>query len=125
MALTTFSDLVGEARERIRLDAVAAGLPEDGVPLREGGVGATAYAEAVGVYLAFAKLTDNRWLIDNLSLVRWNIGRREGIEQVFLAVKPSADDLGLSLKATPLSKSTGNFTEASSKSIRMIEKVLD
>ena len=48
VALTTFSDLVGEARERIRLDAVAAGLPDDGVPLRAGGVGATAYAEAVG-----------------------------------------------------------------------------
>ena len=54
VALTTFSDLVGEARERIRHDAVAAGLPDDGVPLREGGTGATAYAEAVGVYLAFA-----------------------------------------------------------------------
>ncbi len=54
VALTTFSDLVGEARERIRLDAVAAGLPDDGVPLREGGTGATAYAEAVSVYLAFA-----------------------------------------------------------------------
>ena len=27
VALTTFSDLVGEARERIRLDAVATGLP--------------------------------------------------------------------------------------------------
>ena len=54
VALTTFSDLVSEARERIRLDAVAAGLPDDGVPLREGGrTGATAYAEAVGVYLAF------------------------------------------------------------------------
>ena len=54
VALTTFSDLVGEAREHIRLDAVAAGLPDDGVPLRTGGVGTTAYAEAVGVYLAFA-----------------------------------------------------------------------
>ncbi len=54
VALTTFSDLVGEARERIRLDAVAAGLPDDGIPLREGGTGATAYAEAVSVYLAFA-----------------------------------------------------------------------
>ena len=53
VALTTFSDLVGEARERIRLDAVAAGLPDDGVPLRAGGTRATAYAEAVGVYLAF------------------------------------------------------------------------
>ena len=54
VALTTFSDLVGEARERVRRDAVAAGLRDDGVPLRDGGVGATAYAEAVSVYLAFA-----------------------------------------------------------------------
>ena len=54
VALTTFSDLVGEARERIRADSVTAGMPDDGVPLRDGGIGATAYAEAVGVYLAFA-----------------------------------------------------------------------
>ena len=53
-ALVTFSDLVGEAMERVRRDALAAGLPDDGVPLRDGGTGATAYAEAVGVYLAFA-----------------------------------------------------------------------
>ena len=32
VALTTFSDLVGEARDRIRADAVAAGLPDNGVP---------------------------------------------------------------------------------------------
>ena len=50
VALTTFSDLVGEARERIRRDAVAAGLPDDPKPLRDGGNGATAYAEAVAVY---------------------------------------------------------------------------
>ena len=54
VALTTFSDLVGQARERIQVDSVAAGMPDDGVPLRDGGTGATAYAEAVGVYLAFA-----------------------------------------------------------------------
>ena len=54
VALTTFSDLVGEAMKRVRHDAVAAGLPDDGKPLREGGTGATAYAEAVGVYLGLA-----------------------------------------------------------------------
>ena len=54
VALTTFSDLVGEARERVRCDAVAAGLPAGNQPLREGGTGATAYAEAVAVYLALA-----------------------------------------------------------------------
>ena len=54
VALTTFSDLVGEARERIRADAATAGMRDDGVPLRNGGADATAYAEAVGVYLGFA-----------------------------------------------------------------------
>jgi putative DNA methylase len=53
VALTTFSDLVGEARENIRRDAIAAGLPDDAKPLRGGGVGATAYAEGISVYLAF------------------------------------------------------------------------
>jgi putative DNA methylase len=52
--LTNFSDLVGEARERIRCDALAAGLAEEGPPLRDGGTGATAYADAVAVYLAFS-----------------------------------------------------------------------
>ena len=30
VALTTFSDLVQEARERVKRDALAAGLPDDG-----------------------------------------------------------------------------------------------
>ena len=75
VALNTFSDLVGEARERIRLDAVAVGLPDDIVPLREGGTGATAYAEAVAVYLAFLvdQLTNHQtticgWHVNNTQL---------------------------------------------------------
>ena len=60
VALTTFSNLVTEARARVERDAIVAGLPDDSTPLRDGGTGATAYAEAVGVYLAFAlsKLAD-------------------------------------------------------------------
>jgi putative DNA methylase len=60
VALTTFSDLVQEARERVQRDALAAGLPDDGKALEKIGAGATAYADAVGVYLAFAinKLAD-------------------------------------------------------------------
>ena len=53
VALTTFSELVGEAMGCIRCDAVAAGLRDDNRPLRDGGTGARAYAEAVAVYLAF------------------------------------------------------------------------
>ncbi len=54
VALATLSDLMPEVRERVQRDALAAGLPEENKPLREGGTAATAYAEAVGVYLAFA-----------------------------------------------------------------------
>jgi putative DNA methylase len=54
VALTTFSDLVGEAIEKCRQDAVAAGMPDDGIGLDAGGTGALAYGQAVGVYLAFA-----------------------------------------------------------------------
>ena len=46
------SGLVVEARERVRHDAIAAGLPDDTVALRDGGRNATAYADAMGVYLA-------------------------------------------------------------------------
>ena len=53
VALTNFSDLVGEAIARIKRDAIAAGLPDDNQPLAQAGAGATAYAQAVGVYLAF------------------------------------------------------------------------
>ena len=68
VALTTFSDLVGEAMKHVRRDATAAELPDDGIPLREGGTGATAYAEAVGVYLSLgvSKLSDAQ-----SSLCRW------------------------------------------------------
>jgi len=60
VALTTFSDLVGEARDRIQRDAVVSGLSDDQKPLRDDGIGATAYAEAVAVYLGFliSKLAD-------------------------------------------------------------------
>jgi putative DNA methylase len=54
VALTTFSDLVGEAMRHVRRDAIAAGLPDDPAPLGADGTGAAAYAEAVGVYLAMA-----------------------------------------------------------------------
>ncbi len=54
VALTTFSNLVGEAIARCREDALSAGIADDGIGLDAGGTGATAYAQALGVYLAFA-----------------------------------------------------------------------
>lgn len=52
VTLTTFSDLVQEARERVQLDARDAGMPSDVHGLAEDGIGTAAYADAVAVYLA-------------------------------------------------------------------------
>ena len=52
VALTTFSDLLGETAARVRSDAKKAELPADEVRLCDGGRGAHAYADAVVTYLA-------------------------------------------------------------------------
>jgi putative DNA methylase len=68
VALTTFSDLVGEARERAVSDARNAALPDDGKALDDGGIGATAYADAVTTYLAFGV---DKAIDRNTSLCSW------------------------------------------------------
>lgn len=54
VALTTFSDLVTEARAQVMKDAVTAGLAVDSDGLEKGGAGAVAYADSVATFLAFA-----------------------------------------------------------------------
>jgi putative DNA methylase len=68
VALTTLSDLVGEAIQQVRRDALKTGLADDPRPLREGGTGAMAYAEVVGVYLALALSRSADW---TNSMTRW------------------------------------------------------
>ena len=64
VALTTFSALVQEARERVKRDALAVGLPD-------GGTGATAYTDAVGVYLGMAVSKETVFLVTQ---ARWRAG---------------------------------------------------
>ena len=72
VALTTFSDLVAEAIARVRSDALAKGMADDGRGLDAGGNGATAYAEAVGVYLGIAV---DKTIDYNSALVAWSSTR--------------------------------------------------
>ena len=71
VALTTFSDLVQEAREQVKHDALAAGLPEETKPLRDGGTGAAAYADAVAVYLGLVVSKQTVFLVTQ---ARWRAG---------------------------------------------------
>jgi putative DNA methylase len=106
VALTTFSDLVGEARDSIRRDAVSAGLPDDGKPLRDGGSGAAAYAEAVGVYLGIAvsRATD-AWA----SQVSWRNGVEATRGTFARQALPMIWDFA---EADPFSDSCGNWDGA-------------
>jgi putative DNA methylase len=71
LALTTFSDLVTEARERVLRDARAAGTVA-GDRLEAGGTDAEAYADAVATYLAMclSKVADR-----GSTIVTWFLGR--------------------------------------------------
>ena len=76
LALTTFSDLIGEAREKIAADYRVAHPASDGddTPLAAGGNGAQAYADAVAVYLAF---TVDRCTDFNNSVTGWRPGNEK------------------------------------------------
>ncbi len=136
VALTTFSDLVQEARERVKRDAITSGLADD-TPLRhsgesrnprttehldssfrrcdeggrgltENGAGMTAYADAVGVYLAFAvdKVADR-----GSSLGRWDpTPTQSGIINTFSRqALPMTWDFA---ESNPLGDASGNYKSA-------------
>ena len=112
VALTTFSDLVKEAMERVRREAAVAGLPDDDRPLREGGIGATAYTEAVGTFLSLAVgRSANYWS----SLTPW--GGNFIVQTFGRQAIPMVWDYA---EGNPLSFSTGNWTGA----LKWIEKVI-
>ena len=103
VALTTFSDLVGEARERVLQDAVAVSMPDDSTPLRDKGDGAVGYAEAVGVYLAF--------LVDQLTnhsstICSWHINNTQLRNTFARQALPMTWDYA---ESNPLCDSTGSF----------------
>jgi len=68
-ALTIFSDLVQEVISQVKSDASSAGMADDNRALRNGGVGAVAYGEAIGVYLALAT---SRWSDLSNTIASWN-----------------------------------------------------
>lgn len=103
-ALTTFSDLVAEAREKALADALSAGM-EHGESLARGGHQAEAYADAVATYLAFcvSRLTDylsalTTWASNPQMEILRNLFARQAI--------PMAWDFA---EGNPFAKSSGSL----------------
>ncbi|WP_392533736.1 DUF1156 domain-containing protein [Nostoc sp. C117] len=115
VALNTFCELVSEAREKILSDALASEIPDDNLPLCEGGKSATAYADAVATYLA---ITVDRMSDYNSSICSWHSGR-DTIRNTFARQAiPMTWDFA---EVNPLSESTGNFIGA----VDWIAKVIE
>lgn len=117
VALTTLSDLLSEVRERIREDALAAGLPDGEKGLDAGGTGAAAYAEAVSVYLAFAV---NRCADFSNSVTRWVPGNQKVMNLFGKQAIPMTWDYP---EAAILADTVGGFAPASEYIADCIEKL--
>ena len=68
LMLTTFSDLVREVQDIAASDALAAGMSATGGSLADGGNGALAYGQAIGVYLS---LVVDKMVDYNSSMCSW------------------------------------------------------
>ncbi|WP_037732481.1 DUF1156 domain-containing protein [Streptomyces megasporus] len=117
-ALTTFSNLVGEVREHVLADALAAGLPH-GERLASGGNSAEAYADAVATYIAFAiSRTTNKMS----SINSWDSSpKMEAVRGLFARQAiPMAWDFA---EANPFGGSSGDFLEDLTWVSRSLDKV--
>jgi putative DNA methylase len=115
-ALTTLGDLVkDDALEKIRKDSVKAGLIDDGIHLRDGGTGATAYGEAIITYLA---LSLDKLANYNSSICSWNSGRDTIRDTFARQAIPMTWDF---TEVNPFSDSTGNFQSAIDWTVKALQ----
>lgn len=114
-ALCTFSDLIPEVMQEAYNHALLAGMNKDDVGLADGGKGAKAYSEAIGVYLAFAidKAT-NLWS----SISSWMSDRGAMRETFARQAIPMIWDYA---EANPFSDSSGCFLLFLDKVVKVLE----
>jgi putative DNA methylase len=117
VALTMFSDLVHEARERVHHDAVVAGLPDGGKLFYEGGAGATAYADAVSVYLGMAVSKETVSLVTQ---ARWRAGEGKSAPAFGRQAIPMVWDFA---DLNPFAGAGGDFLGVVEASQRVIEEM--
>lgn len=117
-ALTAFSDLISETREKVLVDAVAEGGLE-GQRLANGGTDAAAYADAVASYLGFAL---SRMTNKSSSICSWDSSTKmEAVRSVFARQAiPMTWDFA---ESSPWGGSGGDFTEDLMWVARVVEQL--
>lgn len=107
LAMTTFSDLVVEARELVLRDALVAGMPA-GSGLESGGSDAQAYADAISTYLGIGM---SRFTNYASSICRWrpDAGKEQSGDMFARQAVPMTWDFS---EANPFSSSAGGWQPA-------------
>lgn len=106
LTMWAFAEAIRGITDRIRADALAAGLGDDPLGIEKGGAGALAYAEAVTTYLG---LTLSR-LANRTSTMTIHNRANGSVEQSF--VQPAYAFYGDFPEANPFSGSTGSWGNA-------------
>ena len=118
VGLTTLSDLLIEVIEKIKIDAIASGIKDDGLGLENGGNLATAYAQAVTVYLALGLQKSVDY---NSTICSW-INGGETMRNTFgRQALPMVWDFA---EANILEKGTGSFYSGISQGIKVLTQGL-
>ncbi|CAE6827226.1 DUF1156 domain-containing protein [Paraburkholderia haematera] len=103
VALNTFSDLVAEAREKVLADTATKGWGDDGVRLADGGRGATAYADAIALYLGVAVSRTTNTIN---ALAVWSQSREQSVNLFSRQAIPMAWDFP---EVNPFAGAAGDF----------------
>lgn len=140
--LSAFSDQISVARERIKADAIAAEWPDDGKGLSNGGIGATAYADALVIYLAFAidrcadfSNTCTRWVPGNQKVMNlfakqsiamtWDYPEANIMIDTVGGYVPAANYIADCVEKLPIKATMGNVAQAdAATSVRSKGKVI-
>jgi putative DNA methylase len=132
VALSTYCDLVLEAREQVVRDTLSSDLPDDTRRLSDGGLGRNAYADAVSIYLAFIvdRTADfsnvcTRWVPGNQKTMNlfgkqavgmtWDFPEANLTANTVGGFSPAADYIAECLTYVPAS-SFGNAVQADAQS---------
>jgi putative DNA methylase len=142
LGLNALAERISVVRERVLADALAAKWPDDENSLAEGGVGATAYADAIAIYLAFAidrcadfSNTCTRWVPGNQKVMNlfakqsiamtWDFPEANIMIDTVGGYVPAANYVADCVEMLPIKSTVGSVAQAdAASSVRSHGKVV-
>jgi putative DNA methylase len=117
--LNSINSLVVDISERIKRDGADARLPDDGIRLSDGGTGATAYAEAIVVYLGLLASREADFLS---TLSTWSSNKQNELVRGTFSRQALAMTWDFA-EANPFASSTGSLLGLTDMVVRVVSRL--